>query len=175
MFSQICSFFFFLKQRRNNKSYVKSHHPVSYLSALVWASNPRFISNLSVPWKWTKLGIVSWNWVSVWKICNEIAYCFMKLGINSENLQQNWVLFHETGYQFRKLAAKLGFVSWNWVSVHKSCSKIGFCFVKLGISSENLQQNWVLFHETGYQFKRFAALYSNYTWFNVPIRKERHM
>jgi hypothetical protein len=38
-----------------------------------------------------------------------------------------------------------------------------------------LQQNWVLFHETGYQFKRFAALYWDYAWFNVPIRKERHM
>jgi hypothetical protein len=34
------------------------------------------------------------NWVPVWKICNEIAYCFMKLGISSE-----------------KLAAKLGIVS----------------------------------------------------------------
>jgi hypothetical protein len=104
-----------------------------------------------------KLHIVSWNWVSVWKICNEIAYCFMNigyqfgrfamklhicfmtLGINSENLQQNWVLFRETGYQFRKLAAKLGIVSWNWVSIQKTCSKIGYCFMKLGIDSEDLQ------------------------------------
>jgi hypothetical protein len=83
-------------------------------------------------------------------------------------------LFHKTGYQFRK-----------------TCSKIGYCFMKLGISSEklaaklgivswnwvsvqkNLQQNWVLFCESGYQFKRFAALYSDYSWFNLPIRQEK--
>jgi hypothetical protein len=29
--------------------------------------------------------------------------------------------------------------------------------MKLGISSENLQQNWVLFRETGYQFRKLAA------------------
>jgi hypothetical protein len=69
----------------------------------------------------------------------------------------------------------LGNVLWNWVSVQKTCSKFGYCFMKVGISSENLQQNWVLFCETGYQFKRFAALYSDYSWFNLPIRQQRHM
>jgi hypothetical protein len=29
--------------------------------------------------------------------------------------------------------------------------------MKLGISSENLQQIWILFHETGYQFRKTCS------------------
>jgi hypothetical protein len=127
------------------------------LWVLVWASNPPFyISNLSVPWKWTKLGILSWNWVSVQKTCNEIRYRFMQLGISLDDLQWNCILGHEIGYQFGRFAMKLHIGSWNWVSVWKICNEIAYCFMKLSISLEDLQWNSILFHETGYQFGRFA-------------------
>jgi hypothetical protein len=44
------------------------------LWTLVWPSCPCFIPNWSGAVKWAKLGIVSWNWATVQKICRIVFW-----------------------------------------------------------------------------------------------------